>query len=79
MMKFVVYMWAYYTLYCMCVITSRRTQAAAAEENAGGDYRLFVGTVVTAHEFASSRKVTAPIATQLHEPTFNTSRDQHLT
>ena len=32
----VVYVWAYYTLYCMCVITSRRTQAqqaAAAEED----------------------------------------------
>jgi len=31
----VVYVWAYYTLYCVCVITSRRTraqQAAAAEE-----------------------------------------------
>ena len=77
-MKSVVYVWACYTLHCMCVITSRRTWAAAAEENAGGDYPLFVGTVVTAHEFASSRKVTAPIATQLHEPNFNTLRDQHI-
>jgi len=32
MMKSVVYVWAYYTLYCVCVITSRCTRAAAAAE-----------------------------------------------
>jgi len=29
--KSVIYVWAYYTLYCMCVITSRCTRAAASE------------------------------------------------
>ena len=37
MMKSVVYVWAYYTLYCVCVITSRRTRVAAAEEDAVGE------------------------------------------
>ena len=33
-MKSVVYVWAYCTLYCVCVITSRDTRAAAAEADA---------------------------------------------
>ena len=34
MVKSVVYVWAYYSLYCVCMITSRRTRAAPAEEDA---------------------------------------------
>ena len=39
MIKCVVYVWAY-TLYCVCVITSRHTRAAAAEEDAVGEQQL---------------------------------------
>ena len=52
MMKSVVYVWAYYTLYCVCVITSRHTRAAAAEENAVGEQQLMwtqFGTVQSDH------------------------------
>ena len=38
--KSVVYVWAYYTLYCVCVITSRRTRAAVAEEDAVEEQQL---------------------------------------
>ena len=36
----VVYVWAYYTLYCVCVITSRHTQAAVAEEDTVEEQQL---------------------------------------
>ena len=36
MMKSLLYVWANYTLYCVCVIMGRRTRAAAAEANAVG-------------------------------------------
>jgi len=36
----VVYVWAYYTLYCVCMITSGRTRAAPAEEDAVGEQQL---------------------------------------
>jgi len=39
-MKSVVYVWAYYTLYCVHVITSRHTQTAAVEEDAVGEQQL---------------------------------------
>ena len=45
MMKTVVYVWAYHTLYCMCVITSTRIQAAAAEADTIGEQQLKVNAV----------------------------------
>ena len=39
-MKSVVYVSAYYTLYCVCMITSRHTRAAAAEADTIGEQQL---------------------------------------
>jgi len=47
-MKSVVYVWVY-TLYCVCVITSAHTRAAAAEVDAVREQQLKWGAVWSDH------------------------------
>ena len=40
-----IYLWAYYTLHCEGVITSRHTRAATAEEDALGEQQAEVDAI----------------------------------